>query len=374
MSEWISVLAVFWALWAADGARLWPRQVFTACGWRSAFSYSRLSLPGVWPGSWRVTTADVPLALSPIGLSNVPAGAAGRPAEEPDVVRAWRWEEVREVGLADGWIFINGARFCLDTGHVSAPQVLELARLPVAERARKIDRLIRRWLRPAHLRRRARVLKGRTVWVAYFNTCTLLWFAALSCYVVGEVATVISEAKANRLAAMLPTLLAILAATHVAAIYLAWRAGKRLRPVAREKRGSNLFSALMLPPQAMRLRALVGEGFFPAQHPVALALAFGNAATREERAFHATADLRWPKVDANHPVLAVEIAQWFRSALDARLVPLLTAAGVAVDGLLAAPVANSPASCLYCPRCRDQFMTERAVCPHGIKLLPLARR
>src|SRR5438105_14212169 len=104
MSEWNTVLAVYWALWAVEGARFAPRRIFhVTSGWRPRrgnFHFARAIWLGVSPGRWRMITEDVPLSLSPIGISNRPAGVAGRPADSPRAAAAWRWEEVREVGVA----------------------------------------------------------------------------------------------------------------------------------------------------------------------------------------------------------------------------------------------------------------------------------
>src|SRR5262249_25387935 len=118
MSEWASVLIVFWVVWALDGVRVGRQRTFAMVGGVCArgrgvrVGFSRLSMPGVSPAAWRATLPDVPLTLSPIGVSNRPAGSAGRPAEGPALAQAWRWEEVREVGVARGAIYINGVHFC----------------------------------------------------------------------------------------------------------------------------------------------------------------------------------------------------------------------------------------------------------------------
>jgi hypothetical protein len=378
MSEWFSVLAVFWLLWAVDGAKLVAWRVFTFVGgaWgrgRARVSYSRMSLPGLWSGSWRVVMNDVPLALSPDGVCNVPAGSTGRPAEKASQAAAWRWEDVRDVGVARGWIFVNGARFCRDTGHVKAPELLTLARLPRTERERKIDRVIRRWLRPAHLKRRATVLAGRTRVTATLNSVLFIALAVLTVYVLSDVASMLPGAWSERIASGLPYGLLGLLTLHLAAVVMAWRAKRRLRPVAPEKRGAALFSALLLPPQAMRLRALLGEGFFPAQHPLSAVLAWSGQRERQEWAFNAFADLRWPIGERDEPPFAREIASWFRAALGARMETALKGAGVVAETLLAAPEPDSPASCSYCPRCRDQFAGKATVCPNGVPLRFLTR-
>lgn len=375
MSEWSSVLAVFWALWAADGVRLAPRRLFTlrGAGWRNAVDFGRLSCPGGWPGSWRMTATDIPLALSPAGLANVTVGAMGRPVDNASEAQAWRWEEVREVGVAGGWIFVNGARFCPDTGHVVAPHLLQLARLAPVDRERKIRALLGRWLQPAHLRRRAHVLRVRTKWIARLNTLSLALLAGSSIYLATDFASSLPERWSVALVRLIPSLLVGLLALHVTAVVATWRAVRRLRPVVPEKRSSALFSAFLLPPQALRLRALAGEGFFPAQHPLALVLAFGDQPARSEWAFQTLADLRWPLPDEKSLPLATEVERWFRQTLEGSILPLLIVAGISPETLFAAPTADAPASCNYCPRCRDQFVAGPALCPHGIKLLPVRR-
>lgn len=377
MSEWTSVLAVFWALWAADGVRLAPRPGFTVVGGCRArgvrASFSRLSVPGLLPHTWRMTTTDVPLALSPEGLCNRPVGSAGRPAEAPAVAQAWRWSEVREVGVARGWIYVNGLRFCPDTRHVSAPELLALTGLTPPVRAVRIDALMRRWLRPAHLRRRARVLEARTAIVARANALSLVALLALSVYVVGDLAPRLPHGASAGLAAALPALLTGLLALHLTAVVLTRRAVRRLKAVTTDTRGTTLLSAWFMPPQALRLRAAAGEGFFPVQHPLAAALAWGAPAEVRRMAFRVMSDLRWPIGEAADAPLAREIAGWFRGALAERIAPLLQAASLSVETLLAAPRRNAPGSCSYCPRCQDQFVAGRTECPHGVTLRPLPR-
>jgi hypothetical protein len=381
MPEWASFIAVFWLLWAIDGVRIAPRAIFTVAEWvwdgwlrRTWTTFSRLSLPGPWGSSWRVTTADVPLAISPHGICNRPVGAAGRPADAPHVARAWGWEEVREVTAADGWLVVNGAKFCPDTGHVGAAELLALAKLPAASREARLRVRLRRWLRPAHLRRRQKKLCGRTQWVAALNSATFSGFGLLSVYVIAEVAGGLPAEVSARIVTALPWVVLALLLAHFAGVFAAWRALKRLPAVAAHKRGLNLFTAALMPPQALKLRALVGEGFFPAQHPLAVVLAFGGERVRREAAFHTLSDLHWPIGGAGDPPLAREIAAWHRAALRAEVEPHLRAAGLAPEALLAAPRPDGSASCAYCPRCGDQFVPGRTACPQGVALKALPPR
>jgi hypothetical protein len=372
MAEWASVLAVFWVLWALDGVRLGARRVFTivagARRGRSRINYNRVSWPGLWPASWRIVVADVPLSFSPAGVCNRIAGAAGRPAETPTRVLAWRWEEIREVGVARGWIYVNGARFCADTGHLRASELLSWARLAPAAREPAMRTRLNQWFRPVHLRRRARVLVGRTVMPVVLNTLALVTFSILTGYVLGEVASRLPTEMSTAIGRALPWALPGLFALHVAAVVLTWRALRRVKPVRPEKRASTLFSALLLPPQALRLRAVAGEGFFPAQHPLACVAAFGDARARERAAFDVLADLRWPIGDLDDGPLGRDVLAWFSAELEQRV---LATSGFAVETLLAPPQPDAATSYAYCPRCRAQFIAGSTHCPQGVALRAL---
>jgi hypothetical protein len=374
MTEWASVLLVFWALWLVDGLKLPPAERFGIAGRgrRARLSYGRWLLPGWWPAGWRTTAADLPFSVSPAGICNRPVGSAGRPAEAPARSTAWAWEDIRETDLKGGWILINGVRFCRATGHLTAGNILGLARLGEAARAARIEWWIYRWLRPAHLRRRARVLEHRTATAAMCNTAFLGLALAISGYLLTNAASRIPAAWAELLARALPLLGGYLLLLHLIAMVTAWRAARRLKAAGEDKRTAALFSAAMLPPQALRLRGLVGEPWFPPQHPLAYALAFARKRELVQLAFQALGDLRWPIGDSGDAPLAREIGRWHRTALAERLIPLLNAAGIAEQELFQAPMADGRASCRYCPRCGSQFTTEAARCPHGVALKPVS--
>lgn len=394
MSEWESFIAVFWLLWAIDGVKIAPRAIFTVAEWlrfglvvewprfgwsRNAWTlFSRLSAPGPWWSSWRVTVADVPLAISPRGICNRPAGSAGRPTDAPHIARAWAWDEVREVAASDGWLVVNGEKFCHDTGHVSVMELRALANLVPAAREAKIRALLHSWLRPAHLQRRMKALCMRTRWVIGFNCAAFMGFMLPSMFFcvagVEESPDPVMAKMIDVGLTVLPWVLVGALSAHFAGVFSAWLAKRRLPAVAKNKRGMNLFTAALMPPQALKLRSLLGEGYFPAQHPLAVLLAFGSKHAQREAAFNTLSDLRWPIGGADDPPLAREIAAWFREALRAEIEPRLQAAGLGPAVVLAAPKPDNPASCTYCPRCGDQFVAGRKVCPHGVELKALAPR
>jgi hypothetical protein len=171
---------------------------------------------------------------------------------------------------------------------------------------------------------------------------------------------------------MLPLLAVYLLLLHVIAMATIWRAIRRLKVPGEDKRTVGLFSAALLPPQALRLRGLAGEGWFPAQHPLAHALAFARKPELAALAFQTLGDLRWPLGEDGDPPLAREIVRWHRATLAEKLGPLLAAAGIAEAELFQAPRGDGPDSRRYCPRCGSQFATEAERCPHGVGLVPVA--
>lgn len=373
MSDWESLAAVFWALWAVDGWRLAPVAGFNVvAGWgggRAGMSFGRIAWPARWPRGWRTQVSDVPLAMAAEGICNRPVGSAGRPVEVPSVVTAWRWEEIAEVRAAAGWLWVNGQRFCRNTGQVAAAQLLELARLPAAGREESIRGLIRGWFRPARLRRKVRLLEGRTAVVAACNVGLLVVAWVLTAQLATPLVAVLPAAGAAAFGRALPWLALLGLGLHLGGVISAWRAQRRLKPPV----PANLFSALLLPPQAIRLRGLLGAAWLPAQHPVAYALAFAGGRERDLVLFQALADVLWPvPADGDSP-LARTVAEQMRRMLHGEIVRAVTVAGLVPEDLLAAPAADGPDSCRYCPRCRDQFTTPAGRCPHGVALLPLAR-
>ena len=318
---------------------------------------------------------DLPLAFSPTGVVNWPAGAVARPVATPDELQAWRWGEIRQIEEKDGWLAINGRRFCPATGHVTAAELLALAvalgPLDAGGRAAALRAILRGWLRPAHLRRRALVLRARTGGVMIFNVAVLLGCAVLSIWFLGG----LKEATADWVTARLEMLLLWLALMHLWGMGLAWWARRRLRQIMRQPdlAKNAVLGAVLFPPQALRFRATLGAGWFPPSHPVACALAFAPPAARDRLVFNLLADLRWPLAPSGGGPLAGEILGWFRTALGGELDELLAREGVEAKALLAAPVPDGPASCAYCPRCQSQFTGAAATCPHGVPLQPLTQ-
>lgn len=378
MSEWAPVLAAFWLFWLLDGVRLpshaaWAFLAHRAGGAARAW-FGHLHAASPSPLGWRSLAPDIPFALSPAGLANRPVGAAGRPAEAPTVAQALRWEDVREVSVARGWLRVNGRRFCAHTPHVNLADLRQLVAMDPAARAARIEWLLQRWLRPAHLRRRRRALLAHTRVAAACNATALALLAALTVYLVGDLAARLPAGWAERLSRTLPLGFGYLGLLHVLALFSLSRLRQRHPWPGTTAKDSPLLVAALFPPQALRLRSLAVEKAQPPQHPLACALAFGRPEVARELAFNVVADLRWPLGAGRDEPLATEIAAWHRARLAPRVQELLARHGIAMAELLAAPAPDGPASCAYCPRCRAQFVAAGGRCPHGVALAPLAPR
>jgi hypothetical protein len=380
MSEWLPLLGVFWVLYLIDGLQIRRRRRFSFVSWfgdrKAMVNHGRGHGLGPLPGGWRAWADDLPWAFSPAGLSNEPVGSAGRPVEIPAEVVAWRWEDIRELQVQSGWLWINGQSFAPATPHFSPEELRQLAArcaaLPPTAREVLLRGQLRLWLRPAHLRRRAMVWRHRTARLALLNTTVFAFIAALTVYLLFDVSQYLPGSMAQRYAHALPWMLGYAAVLHGLAVVLAWRVQRRLPPARRALRGPQLFSAALLPPQALHLRAILGEAWFPPMHPLAGAVALAAPTAVREFAFQTLADLRWPLPPARpRSALATEIAGWFRPELTAGVEAMLRAASLAPAGLLAPPAPDGSASCAYCPRCRDQFVAGHVTCPRGISLLPL---
>lgn len=377
MSEWGSVVAGFWFFWLLDGAQfrldgLWMFRAALARQ-RARGSFGPWQMPSFSPWGWSASERDVPFALSPAGIAARPVGAAGRPADVAPVVAAIRWEDVQHVESRKGWLLINGGRFCRDTGHLTPEGLQALAGSPSEQRAEHIEAHLRRWLRPARVRRRVRVLVGRSSFLATCNA--LAWGICLgvTLYLVGNLAAWLPVRWADEVTRSLPLWLGYALVLHVVAVVTAARLRRRYAPAARYHAETPLAVAALFPPQAFRLRNLVVAKSLPAQHPLSLALALGDRRTVAEVAFNVLSDLQWPVDERRDSPLAREITAWHRVRLAPLVEALVRQYQVPVEELFAPPVPDGAASCAYCPRCRAQFVTPEGVCPHGVALLRLER-
>lgn len=373
MSEWLGFLATAWLFWLLDGARLLPRAAwsFTAHrgGARARARFDRSQMPSWSPWGWRLIVADPAIALSPHGIVARAVGAAGRP-QRARRAAAVAWEQVRDARCDGRWIWINGARFAPDGGHVTARELREIAAMLPEQRAAAIRRIWADWLRIERPRRWRRAWVARTADAAWWNGLSLALAGIVTAWLLGA----FPDGPAEIVRRLGPVLAASALVAHVWAIWSAAGARRRLGPPADAASGSPLLLAALFPPQALRLRSMAGEAAMRRAHPVAVAVALGRPDAVESLVQQTIGDLRWPIEGAEDEPLAREIAAWHRAGFAVALEAMLRRAGIRPKEILRAPRPDGAASVSYCPRCRAQFVAGPKVCPHGVPLEPLARR
>lgn len=379
-SEWWSILVVFWGLYLADGLRGGRRSRLYFYQWilsrvaRGRFAQSSWFLIPPMPSAWVIVAEDLPASLAPEGLTNWPSGSASRPPPLPDHVVAFRWEEIKKVEDRLGWIFVNDCRFVPATPALSAAALNTLVRelSPLSPPARS-ERL-RAWhsgrFVAASLSRRLRSALSRTRPLAFLNTLQVTLLLALTLYLVvdgpARVRPELSEALANAL----PAFLATCAGLHVIAVVWLYRLHRRIHPKSGQERVSLLFTALLVPAQALRLRLHLTVKLASGRHPLAVAIACAHPAALRTLAASTVRDLRWPRLPDNLPPHIVMLVRSASAVLEPVVLDTLARldSALCAEVLLAPPVRVSSEACAYCPRCGDEFTRADSRCPHGIPL------
>jgi hypothetical protein len=381
MSQWWLLIAAFWFWYLADCVKPGRRMRFVlSCAFgrgHAAARHGASSVISTSPLGWYVRTEDPPVSFSPEGLSNVPVGSAGRPAPMPERAKVWRWEEIRQLTAKRGRIFINGEYFCPITPFTTAVGLRDLIdgcknRKP-DERAAWLAVRVAGWFRPTRLRRQLRVLVGHTGSLALWAGCGLVLALIVSAYLLSGSLLPVSAELAARIGRILPVLGLYLLGLHVCLVIAGWLAHRRLLPKRGEARFNLIFNALLLPPQAYRLRSRIGAEYFQPAHPLAWLAAAGRQKDFVLYAQQALSDLRWPlaaaHLEAEKQSLHQAISSWMRTRMELELGRLLQERKVGEAELLKTPKKDCAESEAYCPRCGCQFTTAEGRCPHGIGLV-----
>lgn len=419
-SEWGSVLAVFWTLYLVDGLRGGRRDRLFFHAWHGAIRGSQPEETGVaagcptsngrrgkvppassaqkarrpvhsfrftahvtqasWflpppaPFAWTLPVDDLPASLAPEGLTNWPSGSASRPPPLPEAVVTLRWEDIKDLKERSGWIFINGSRFAPATPGLTAAELSKLWRelLPLSpcKRAQRLTNWQRARFSTTPLRRRVRVALGRSAGLAALNTAVAGVLLALTAYLLLDGPSRVPTHWRDQLGQTLPTLLAASALLHVASCAWFWSLHRRLFPRAGQDRASLLFTAILVPPQALRLRQHLVVRLGSHLHPLALALVCAAPQVATAIARDTLRDLRWPKIPSGLPSETAELVRASGRLVEPIVHECLTAQGPLFDpeALLVAPNRSSPEICAYCPRCGDTFTGDTQRCPHGVVL------
>jgi hypothetical protein len=380
MTEWWLFLLCFWLWFGFDSLKISrrPRFLFSGvCRRRARTQHSQTATVIPSPFTWHATTDDPPFSLSPEGISNLPAGSAGRPAPDPVPARAWRWEDIREIKNKRGRLLINGADFCPATPFATAATLRALASrvapLSTAQRSSLLAAHIGAWFRPAHLRRKKISLLARTRGLAEFGTINLLIALAVTLYLAADGPSLVGTTWASHLVRIAPMLGLYFVGIHLIIVILTWRAHRKLLPAQSEPRLSLVLNTLLLPQLAVRVRAAISSAYFPPQHALAWLAATGSRGDLITFARHTLTDLRWPLPPASvqNPELVASIHRWMQTQISLNAARILKAAGLTETELLAPPAPDSPLSRTYCPRCGDQFIDPQGRCARGPKPLAL---
>lgn len=381
-SEWWSILAVFWGLYLADGLRGGRRNRFHIHGWFASRRASNgSSTQASWffipplPGAWALTAEDLPASLAPEGITNWPSVSASRPPPLPEQVVSFQWERIDRVEERLGWIFINGQRFTPSTPGITAAALgalaRELAPLPTAARTARLQSWHSARFTSARLRRRLQSVLRRSRGLGFLNTVQTLLLAAVSAYILLDGPDRVASSLSEALARALPAFLIYCAGLHIIAVGWFFTLHRRFYPQAGSERISVIFTALFVPPQALRLRLHLTSRLAGGLHPLAVALAALPPSRAHALAADTVRDLNWPRFATHLPAAATALVR----SSTALLAPVVTAAlkrqspPVSPDSLLTAPLRESASACAYCPRCGDQFTRTDARCPHGVPLM-----
>jgi hypothetical protein len=400
MSEWGSLVALFWALYLADAVGGGRRERLWLTSWRGGYTLgfwprrragrradaarltqARWHLAPLAPWAWSLSLDDAPVGLTAQGISNRAEVSTARPAPMPDTPRAVRWEDLGKVEVRSGFLWVAGKKFtpcseALDKGGLRTLAERLAVEAPAA-REKEIAAWHARRFSVTRARRRLAVGLRRTRTLAWVNTLQVAGWGALSAGLLSEA---FNPGSPTRLGFLAPWWLLVfwLLAAHVWAVTEAWRVHGRLHPTRGEERAGLIFSALLLPAQALRLRVLLLRPLAKEMAPLAGVLALGTPTSARAAAAATWRDAVYPSRPAELPsffirlggeAIALALPAVERALGDATAAGL---AGVTPAELLAPPARRGRGVCAYCPRCGDEFVRADGVCPHGVALRSLA--
>ena len=344
------------------------------------------------PLPWAYTLAleDLPAAFSREGLVNSPCAATARPPWRPDRPAVVRWETVGKVGVTSGWITLDGRRFVPVTNALGARELRALAErlgpLTPERRGAELSAWLGRHFSVTRARRRLAAGLARTRGLAWMNTLQCAAWLALSIALVrGAFDPSLPFGTAGSWRWLDPAqirwwaLCGWLVAMHLLAVGTAWRLHRKLHPRLKEERTNLIFGALLLPAQALRLRAALLRPLAQDLAPLTFALAAGTPATARAAAAATLRDVTFPArpagLSAEFTALNDAAGALARPVLERTLDGTAGAAGgegLGVGELLAPPAGFDAGVCAYCPRCGDGFLRPDGVCPQGVQLRPVS--
>ena len=132
---------------------------------------------------------------------------------------------------------------------------------------------------------------------------------------------------------------------------------------------------VVYPVGAIRAVDLLARRLLDEFDPVAVALAAGDAATRDEIAALALRESRWP---LHYPARAADVGAaetWARERWRRELLRRLGDGGIDEAKVCIAPAHTGAGAAAWCPRCRALYGPQREVCVdcEGVRLEVFAR-
>ncbi len=409
MSEWWSVVAVFWTLYLVDGVFFGRRERLFLSSWRGEWRWrfwrrARVTqsprtahlAQASWhispPFPWAYTLAldDLPASFAAEGFTNWPGAATSRPPPIPDSPSAASWGTAVKIGTDGPWITLGGSRFAPVTNALDGRALRELierlAALDPGRRESEINTWHTRRFSVLRARRRLGAGMARTRGLVWMNTLQFAGWIALSVALVrGIFDPGLPFGSAGSWRWLEPeqirwwAVCGWLFLMHFVVLGVAWRLHGKLHPLRTSERANLIFSALLLPAQAMRLRAALLGPLAQGIAPLAATLAAGTPETARVAAASTLRDLEFPVrptgISETVSGFADSAAGLIRPAVEKALADAAKdgVAGLSAAELLAPPANLGAGVCAYCPRCGDGFLRADGQCPQGVKLRPLDR-
>jgi len=304
----------------------------------------------VFKGCWS------PISVSPVGVCDLHLAVIDKAGRSAQSGQCLPYEQIVNVNVDGKYLVLNGAKFskCETTGQ--AEGLAELIRMSCQMRGADREKSIRAFIEAQFSKMEA---------VARFEQAMCLsrdvrW-AGTVFFLFLYILTPLFAATYGLSNLVIPVAASMFLMATVTACHYAW-AHRKLYPLSRNERWSNVVKMVLCPPVAIRAGDLLSVEAVVGFHPVVIAhILLGDNAVnlfrKISRDLHY--QLRHGHTDAN----AIEIATWFataeRNAIGAYL---KKECGITFSDLLIPPVWDGVATA-YCPRCSAQFSVSDGECP-----------
>lgn len=234
-----------------------------------------------------------------------------------------------------------------------------IARLPADQRQVAIDRAVSESFDVDAVVRRVDEFHRQT-WL--LRTLSLMFFSLLFLLLPTSI-------YLERFTATVYSILPLMLLTWIVAMWLFFRAHRRLLPGDRLARWKSLVTMMFAPTAVIRATDSISWNLLSGRDPVAVGAALMDDRTFAEFATRTLRDLRRPLPLSIHsteitPTGSTEhesLAAEFRAKIAVQVMKLMEKRGVAVEASeLDAP--SEPTLRSYCPRCRLEYLVESGTC------------